>query len=211
MRDRKSNGVTLTEALVGLTLGLMILVILWTLYTSSRRTEASVGRRLQAVAHAEFAIEVLNSDLLAMAPPDPYRPERTFRLREDGRAMTFWVTEEAGKVLKARPVLYEARPTAAGHGNCQLYRNGSRVQSVLLENFRAAVVVKANTNPVLLVQVVGVGEDLAAASFKHGELHPLRITVPFPAVSPAALIGMPAAGLGMIDRGIEYAGTLPEL
>jgi hypothetical protein len=211
MRVTGRNAFSLVETLLAAGLGLMVLVLLWSLLSATRSAEAKVSGKAAAVASAQLALEEVTSDLASMTPPDPYQPETTVRVGEDGRSLAFFRCEMEARRIGAVPVVFAVRPTAKACGNFGLWKNGARVGGVTLRELKFEVVANPDGNPFVHLTAVGIGEDLPETRTSPGDLHLIETDIPLTAVSPAALVGLPQAALAACRRAVVYKGQLPAI
>lgn len=195
---------TLTEALIALALLALIFSLLYGFVHTARQQEERAARTLTAVAHAQRAADTLSSDLRSIVPPTPTGGQHVMKIEDEGRTITFLRTEMKNGQMIASPVTYRASPTRAGHGNLELTRNG-RTLGVLLSDFFVQLE-PTPRNPRIRVRLTGVATDLPAERRGPGETHAMDLALPFPAVSPAAMIDLPADARAVMDEALKVRG-----
>lgn len=203
---------TVVEILVAFTVLGVLLAMVYGLLSGANRSEARLGRIERAVAHAEIAVAQISADLRSILPPDPFSDRVSYRVLDEGRGITIMRLEESSGALAASPVTYETRPVGI-HGNQQLYRNGVRLNGILLRELKISQVEltevdTTNGNPVLRVAVTGIAEDLDPPALGPTGQHTVELDVPVPATSPAATRGLPLVARQLIKDAVHVRGTI---
>lgn len=205
MRSRRA--ITLVEAAIALSLFSITLAGAWQVLSLARRGEKKVTDLVRSVANAELALEFLSADLRSMMPLGPTTMRTGLVVAPDGRRVAFHRLERRRRTLEATPVVYEARPTGAGHGNFRLFSDGRPLKEVVLRDFLVRRVDQAQ-NARLEVTVLGIPLDRDPGDLDPETIHELKLTIPLPPPGPASIPDLPPDARAMVEAAITVSAPL---
>ena len=174
------------------------------------RNQKKLSSNMVAIAHAELVVEYLSADLRSMMAPNPRAGLPGCRIAADGRALAFYRLELGKSSMRAVPVVYRAEPSGKGHGNLVIKRDGRPLGTALLQKFEVHQQ-DIRDAPRIALTVVGIGQDVPPESLAESDRHQISISISYPEVSPAAILGLPEAASSILSRAIDVRGSLPTL